>query len=194
MDIRIPRIAIALLAAVMLPACTAAALMGGSDADKYKPTLAEASYRAADMLSQQTQAVLGRETPLQIGAISDIASPAAAAPFGRTVASQLAARFVQLGYNVSASSYDEMSGGAPAALPMAPPSGAAYGAYGGPAPSSATLTGQYAVAKDDVLVNLRLLDTASNKVLAAYDYSMTMTGDIRELTAVPGAKKGFFDF
>jgi hypothetical protein len=160
------------------------------------PTLAESSYRAADMLSQQTQGRITRDTTIHVGPVADIDKPAAVTAFGRTVGSQLAARFVQLGYGVDASSYDEMNGGAPQ---MAPPVAAPLyggGAYGSPpaAPSSVTMTGQYAVAKREILVNLRFLDTASNKVVAAYDYSLPLTSDLKQLTRIAGENKGLFGF
>lgn len=198
-------------AAPFLGGCTAAALVAGSGGEKQGVSLTQANYGAADMLSQQTQAVLGRDTILQIGMIGDIAHPAAETPFGKTVASHIAARFVQLGYHVSAASYSEMSGGAP--LPVyqgGDQGGAGYGggslggggaggAYGGGygargAARNAMLTGQYAVARHGVLVNLRLLDTASNRVIAAYDYTVPLTRDTEELVAVPGVKKGWFGF
>lgn len=164
-------------------------------------SLTQANYNAADMLSQQTQAVMSRDNLLRIGMIEDIAHPAAETPFGKTVASHIAARFVQLGYPVSAASYGEMSGGAP--LPDYRPdfkpdyqAGGAYGsAYGAaPAARNVLLTGQYAVAKKDILVNLRLLDAGSNRVIAAYDYSLPMSRDLKKLVAVPGAKKNWFGF
>jgi hypothetical protein len=185
------------LAGSVLGGCTAAALVAGSGGEKQGVNLTQANYGAADMLSQQTQAVLGRDTVLQIGMISDIAHPAAETPFGKTVASHIAARFVQLGYHVSAASYNEMSGGAP--LPTYHVGGVADGAYNSgygaaPAARNAMLTGQYAVAKHGVLVNLRLLDTASNRVIAAYDYTVPLTRDTEELVEIPGAKKGWFGF
>jgi hypothetical protein len=181
----------------MLGGCTAAALIAAGGGEKQGVSLTQANYGAADMLSQQTQAVLSRETVLQMGMISDIAHPAAETPFGKTVASHIAARFVQLGYHVSAAGYGEMSGGAP--LPTYQVSGSPDGGYGGaaygvPAARNAMLTGQYAVAKHGVLVNLRLLDTASNRVIAAYDYTVPLTRDTEELVAVPGVKKGWFGF
>lgn len=183
------------MTALFLCGCTAAALMAGGG-ERKAVSLAQSSYGAADMLSQQTQALLTRDSPLTIGAITDLNHPAAQTAFGQTVANQMTARFVQLGYKVSASAYPEISGGAPPGGPA--PYDSAYGGYGGggaPASvASATLTGQYAVAEDDVLVNLRLLDTATQRVLAAYDYSVPLTRDIEKLTEIPGAKKGLFGF
>lgn len=152
-----------------------------------EPTMAELTYRAADMLSQQTQAVMTRDMPLQIGQIHDITRPNLSPPLGKAIGGQLAARFVQLGYSVAANSFDEMNGGAPVmAAPNVMP---AYGgAYVPPspinAPAAAILSGHYAVADDAVLVNLRLLDIAANKVLAAYDYTIPLTRDVKQLSRV----------
>lgn len=187
------RAAVFLLAMAVLSSCAGGSLFRTRE----NPSMAELSYRAADMLSQQTQGSVTRDTPLRIGRIVDIASSNASTPFGRTVGSQIAARFVQLGYTISAASYDEMNGGMTAAAPeiMTPP-GVSYDNAYAPAPVTANviLTGQYAQAEDEVLVNLRLLDTAANKVMAAYDFSMPLTRDIRELAAIPGENKGWFGF
>jgi len=153
-----------------------------------EPTMAELTYRAADMLSQQTQAVVTRESPLQIGHINDISRPNLSPPLGKAIAGQLAARFVQLGYSVAATSFDEMNGGAPMVAPMPSSSPHYDGAYAPPpinAPATAILSGHYAVADDAVLVNLRLLDIAANKVLAAYDYTIPLTRDVKELSRAP---------
>ena len=154
-----------------------------------EPTMAELTYRAADMLSQQTQAVVTRDSPLQIGHINDISRPNLSPPLGKAIAGQLAARFVQLGYSVAATSFDEMNGGAPmvAPMPSAAPvyGGGAYTPVPVNAPATAILSGHYAVADDAVLVNLRLLDIAANKVLAAYDYTIPLTRDVKELSRAP---------
>jgi hypothetical protein len=150
-----------------------------------EPTMAELTYRAADMLSQQTQAVVTRDSPLQIGHINDITRPNLSPPLGKAIAGQLAARFVQLGYSVSATSFDEMNGGMPVPVAIPPAYGGAYVSPPLNAPATAILSGHYAVADDAVLVNLRLLDIAANKVLAAYDYSIPLTRDVKELSRPP---------
>lgn len=162
-------------AGVLWVACVLATGCVYAPYDNGHMTLTESSYRAADMLSQQTQSQITRETAINVGMIGDIAKPAAVTAFGRTAGSQLAARLVQLGYRVEASSYSEMTGGGTAG-----------------APASVTLTGQYAIAQREILVNLRFLDTASGKVVAAYDYSLPMDSDIRALTKIDGESRGWF--
>jgi hypothetical protein len=187
------RAVVFLLAMAVLSSCAGGSLFRAQE----KPSMAELTYRAADMLSQQTQGSVPRDTPLRIGRIVDITSTNASMPFGRTVGSQIAARFVQLGYTISADSYDEMNGGMAAAAPeMMTPPGMSYGNAYAPAPVAANviLTGQYAQAEDEVLVNLRLLDATANKVMAAYDFSMPLTRDIKELAEIPGENKGWFGF
>lgn len=200
----------------VLNGCAAVALIAASGSEKPGASLTQANYGAADMLSQQTQSVLNRDAILQIGMIADLAHPAAVTPFGQTVGNHIAARFVQLGYHVSAGTTSEMSGGAPppqglsggygaSAYPdqqyQSPPFQAQqypvqqYPAQPGTAPvRAAILTGQYAVAREGVLVNLRLLDRAGNRVIAAYDYTVPLTRDTTELVTLPGTKKGLFGF
>ena len=153
-----------------------------------EPTMAELTYRAADMLSQQTQVVLTRDAPLLIGHINDISRPNLSPPLGKAIGGQLAARFVQLGYTVAATSFDEVNAGAPAFAGSSVPVYDAAAYVPSPpahAPPAATLSGHYAVADDVVLVNLRLLDVNANKVLAAYDYTIPLTGDVRQLSRAP---------
>lgn len=194
-------LAACLLAPVALTACTAGILANGAfSGDRPHLNLTEASYRAADMLAQQSQAFVTRDTTLTLGPIADIRNPSMVTPLGRTLGNQVAARFVQLGYHVSGASYDEMNGGVPPGMTpgvLNPPSGGAYGGgYGGTGQQAAqaTLTGQYAVADSDVLVNLRLIDVAQGRVLAAYDYSLPLSRDIKELARLDGERKSFFDF
>jgi len=146
--------------------------------------LTEQSYGAADMLLQQSKNVINSETPLEIGMLTNIKRPSETNALGQIIASQIGARFVQLGYNVKTS---------PALDSMAidtQPSSAAYSSQGGYADSNskAMITGHYAVARKDVLVNLRIIEESSGKVLAAYDYSLPLNSDVRQLMAAEGDK------
>jgi hypothetical protein len=57
------------------------------------------------------------------------------------------------------------------------------------------ITGNYAVAKTRVMVNLRIVDAASNRVFAAYDYIMPLNSDIKNLLKSNRSKNtGIFGF
>lgn len=160
-------------------ACSGSSL---SPFDSNYVNVTETSYAAADMLLQQSKNILTSETPLQIGVLTNIKRPAETTAFGQIIASQIGARFVQLGYNVTTS---------PAINAMAidntamysPPMAMAPAATGGGSGMKSMITGQYAIARRDVLVNLRVIEEGSGRVLAAYDYSLPLNGDIKELVS-----------
>ncbi len=152
--------------------------------------LTRAHYAAAEILIQQARSALTPATPVTIGVMTDFDNPNEITNFGRLATEQIASRFVQLGYSVTATG--------PAALGI-PPSSAA--AVPGPqvagqtaAAGSAMITGQYAAARDTVLVNLRLVDSVTDMVIAAHDYEIRRTANVRELLKTRTDKDSFFSF
>lgn len=167
-----------------LSACETLMMDTGMARNKAR-NVAESSYAAADMMIQQSRSFITPETPLEIGVLTDLDNPNERTNFGRLVAEQIASRFVQLGYNVSAQ---------PGIMP--PPDMAAPQAMSnnGGGVGSAVITGRYAVARDEVLVNLRIVGADTGKVIAAFDYNVPKTRDVRELVKTQADKDSFFDF
>jgi hypothetical protein len=148
--------------------------------------LLETSYGAADLLAHQAKGTLKPGAPVHTGILTNLypqtssskpgtpsgtpvmTSPPPPAPFGKVITGQVAARLQQLGFNVIGDG------------------GAATG------PGDAVLTGQYARANGKVLINLRMLDSNSGRVLAAYDYTLPVTGEISDLLGTDG-RSGWFD-
>lgn len=161
------------LMAAMLLLAGCSTLMETGRAKQGGAALTSSSYAAADMLIQQSRHFLTTDTNLEIGVITDLDSPNERTNFGSMVAEQIASRFVQLGYNVSVSDMPQAQGAAP---------------------GGAVITGRYAVARDGVLVNLRIIEAGAGKVLAAYDYTVPKTPDVRELTKTQADKDSFFSF
>ena len=177
-----------------------------------------ANYGAADMLLQQSQAKLSQHTVLALGALQDLKIPNSQAPFGRMVASQVGARFVQLGYNVHMpDDIGTVSAGDMPAAPATPVMKAPLNSAPGKSTpdkgvsvgnTQAMLTGHYARSGNEVLVNIRVVDMGSGQIWGSYDYSMPVTNEIVEMmtpppapspaaapgTAQPAEKSGFFDF
>lgn len=156
--------------------------------------LTQSSYTAADMLLQQSKNILTPQTPLQIGVLTNIKRPSETTALGQMVASQIGARFVQLGYNVSITPYQ---GGLTMATAVGGGAGAT-GTYGGsaaaamqgmPMQGQAIITGHYAIARHDVLINLRIIDQTGGRVLAAYDYTLPLDSDIKELISKEPAQQ-----
>lgn len=148
--------------------------------------LAQRSYAAVDMLIQQSGSNITQNMPLEIGVLRDLDEPGEITNFGKIVTEQIASRFVQLGYNVTDSETPMMS---------APKDGAikhAQSEHGHTQRSS--ITGRYAIARQGVLINLRIVENVSGKVLAAYDYTVPYNPNIRELTKTQEEKESFFSF
>jgi hypothetical protein len=88
-------------------------------------------------------------------------------PFGKVVIEQIAGRWVDLGFHV-------------------------VGGSGLARAGQAILGGQYARADGKVLINLRLKDAASGRILAVYDYSIPINREINDLLGDDGQAKGLF--
>lgn len=178
------------------------------------------NYGAADMLLQQSQAKLSQHTVLALGALQDLKVPNSKAPFGRIIASQVGARFVQLGYNVhmpddiGTVSAGDMPAAPATPVMKAPLDSAASSASKGVSVGNtqAMITGHYARSGDEVMINIRIVDMGSGQIWGSYDYAMPFTNEVFEMMSQPPApqpvvntvpntgavqpaeKKGFFDF
>ena len=154
------------------------------------PSLAESSYTATDRLMQQSRGVITPQTMLSIGTLSDLNQPGETSALGRMIAEQIAARYVQLGYNVTVNAdpgADQIMSGP--AVPVSSLDGTSMGtSSAGPA----RITGQYVLAKNDILINLRVVEQGSGRVLAAYDYNLPLTSDIKELSKTAAQRRSFF--
>lgn len=157
--------------------------------------MSNASYKAADMLAGQSLNVIGRDATIAVGTLSDVNAVETSSAFGRMVAEQVGARFTQLGYNVS-----EIKLRSDISVQQTTNTAAA-GEYvfsrdrmalAGLTNARAVVSGTYAVAGENVLVNLRMVDTSTSRVLGAYDYTLPLNNDIRRLVQVDGGQTGIF--
>lgn len=178
-----------LFSILSLSGCTA--LLDTASSRRAEDSVASTSYAAADMLMQQSRSFVSQQTPLEIGVLLDMDNPNEQTNFGQMIARQIGSRFVQLGYDVTADS-EMTSGTAPDGTGWTPAMIAP--AAGSNTSNQAMLTGRYAIARDSVLVNLRIMDIASGKVLAAYDYTIPKTRNVAELVKTKADKESFFDF
>ncbi len=167
------------MAGIFLLAGCAAPILGNN---ANQQPLSQDSYNAADMLIQQSRNVITAETPLQIGVLNDIRTPNETTALGRLITDQIGARFVQLGYNVTAIGPVQDVMAMPQNTTQDVYTAQNYGSSAMTAPSEkAVITGHYAFARKNILVNLRILESTSNRVLAAYDYTLPINSDLREL-------------
>ena len=151
-----------------LTACLDVMEVGSARYDKSRP-MTDVNYAAADILIQQAQNFVTPKTPIIITHLTDLDHPGEKTNFGKLAAEQIANRLVQLGYNVSSGEVDSNQ-------------------------EHKVISGTYAVARDSVLVNLRLLNPGVEKVVAAYDYQVPITRNVRDLTKTEDEKESFFDF
>lgn len=176
-------------AGLLLPGCAVTEEIRTHLFDTTKVNLTENTYAAADMLAQQTQSRMTPQTPLRIAVLTDVTTPGETTAFGQQVANHLGSRFVQLGYNVhSVPLPPGMMAAQVNAEPMAlnPTGGAPQPIRTGIGPSSgkgdALVTGTYSRMQNAIHVNLKVLQGADQKIIAAYDYTLPMTRDLREVS------------
>lgn len=179
-------------AGLALGSCAVADAVQSELFDTSKVNLMDTSYAAADMLTQQSRAFITEATPIQMTPLYDITVPQELTSFGQTVSAQIGARLVQLGYNVYTRG---------PALPtskemvMAPPAkqkadGAPQVTFHGPepvadsgmGPGAVRLGGFYARGKDYIMINLQIVQMETGRILAAYDYSIPATRQLRWMT------------
>lgn len=177
--------ALSLICVCSLSACAAALHSLDLNHDD-TGTLAQNSYGAADMLIQQSRSFIDKDTILEITPLTDLDNPGEITNFGHMISSQIASRFVQLGYNVVLSPMEP--GFENAAVPITaaePGSGIA---------DKTMIAGRYARARNDVLINLRLIENGTGRVLASYDYAVNNTSDVRKLSKTQAEKDSSFLF
>lgn len=148
--------------------------------------LVDSSYKAADVLIAQSNKTLQPTTPLLVGTLNDVNRLETSSPFGRIIAEQVAARFVQRGFVVS----DVRFRGA-INVKDGRNDGAESGEFflsrdtsvlKGEQDVGAVITGTYVTSGNtEVMVNLRLIDATTSRVVAAYDYRVPLTSEIKGL-------------
>lgn len=160
--------------------------------DTTKINLSENTYAATDMLAQQTKAHMTPMTPMKMAVITNTSAPDEVTPFGQQLANHIGSRFVQLGYNVQSL---PLPPGmiSPASIPVQlEHPGAPQPRYMGMKPSGggeALATGTYTRGKNDILISLRVIQSPDQRVIAAYDYTLPLTRELRDLTLTAAERK-----
>jgi len=146
--------------------------------------LAWETYRAADRMMNQSGKV-ARNTPVLVGTINDIDYLETATTFGRVLQEQISTRLTQRGYNITElklrNNLNIKQG-----LVNPVESGEFMlsrnlEALKGEHKAAAVITGTYTAAGEEVMVNLKLIDVATSKILGATDYSVTLDANTRRL-------------
>lgn len=139
------------------------------------------SYQAADALLTQAPWLKQQRRPLLTATFVNVNSLETSSGLGRMVAEQVAARFVQKGFTViemklRGEIFVKENAGE---FVLSRSVNAISQAHN----VAAVITGTYAVGRNSIYVNARLIRAADSLVLAAYDYTLPMAPDTRALLA-----------
>jgi TolB-like protein len=143
--------------------------------------LVEANYGAADALLARTPWLKERREPLLAATFVDINNLETSSALGRVIGEQLGSRFAQEGFTVIQITMRnnifvaEGTGELMLSRSVKEISQSHNAA--------AVIAGTYAVARQSVYVNARLIRATDNLVLAAYDYVLPLGPDARALVA-----------
>lgn len=185
-------LSIAMTAALFCGGCAVTEEIETALFDTTKVNLAENTYAATDMLAQQTKAHMTPMTPLKMAVIANVAAPEEITPLGQQLANHIGARFVQLGYNVQSLPLPPAMGAMPSMPLPLDASGAPQPRQMGMKPSGggeALATGTYTRGKKDILVSLRVIQSPDQRIIAAYDYTLPLTRELRDMALSAAERK-----
>lgn len=147
--------------------------------------LQDYSYDAADDLIGDARYKVGANTPVLVGTLNNVDKLERSSTFGRMVAEQVSARFVQRGFSVSEL---KMRNSVNIKQGLGDPNESGeyllsrdVSAIGGEHKAAVAVTGTYAVAGRDVFVNLKMIDVATGQLISATDYNVPLDSNLREL-------------
>lgn len=155
----------ALVSPLLAAGCTAAMFL---ENPKYRflsqkdVNLLDVNYASADYLVGQARGSLTSSSLVLTKPLTESQNELASSKFARLIPEQVAARMVQLGYKVKATARDDGK-----ATPEAR--------------RHFILTGTYLVGQNNVTVSLRLLDSQTDQMMAAYDYVIPINEEIEGL-------------
>lgn len=139
------------------------------------------SYQAADALLAQVPWLKQQRRPLLTATFVNVDSLETSSGLGRMVAEQVAARFVQKGFTVievklRGNVFVKENAGEFVLSRSVNEISQTHNV-------AAVIAGTYAVGRNSIYVNARLIRAADSLVLAAYDYTLPMAPDTRALLA-----------
>lgn len=143
--------------------------------------LVASSYRAADAVMQR--APIDLRAPVLVATLVNLDALYVSSPFGRVVSEQIAGRLVQRGVPVPELRLRE-------AVALVPETGALLLSrelrdVSRSQSAQAVLVGTYTVSLRRVFVSLKLVRPEGNTTVAAFDYSLALTDDLRMLLGTP---------
>lgn len=143
------------------------------------------NYQAVDLLVKRAGTRITKASPLIVATVVDVNNVETSSALGRTITEQLGSRLAQLGYRVS-----EMKLRQGVSIQEGLENSKEAGEFvysrntdviSNEQRAVAALTGTYTVAKDQVLVNIRLVDVRTSQLITAYDYVLPRSADVSAL-------------
>lgn len=164
------------LAALNLSGCTAvvagAGFVAANEQLKDGPNFAGQNYAVADFLIQQADTFISPKDLITVEPLTDIQSPEISTTIAQIIPEQIGVRLSQLGYRVDLSQVTTTPDTNYLRPDLKP----------GEKPNF-ILTGNYLRKNRDLDVKTRIIDLEKNRIVAVFDYTIKMTGDIRALSA-----------
>lgn len=155
-----------------------------SDFGERDINVAVRTHNATSRLMAQTKTTVSKETPIVVATLSNINELETSSPLGRKVSDSVMTYLVKNGYsNVSEirlrrSLYLRESGQAASGEFILSRDARAIAET---REVGAAITGTYAIADNEVLISLRMIEIVSAKVLAAVDFRFPKDSDVEEL-------------
>lgn len=153
------------------------------------------NYVAADKLIRQLRGSVADEAPILVGTIADVSKLETTSPLGRVMTEHVSTRFVQRGFSVtemtlrnSVNIQNTFKGEEAAGQFLMSRD---VRAVAGEHKAVAVVSGTYAVAEEEVLVSIRVVDVQTGKVLASTDYDVPRTDDVNALLGSGGTTSFF---
>lgn len=143
--------------------------------------LVEANYKAADALLVRAPWLRERHEPLLGATFVDINNLEVSSPLGRVIGEQLGSKFAQQGFTVielkMRSNIFVKEGAGEFMLSRS------IKEISQSHNAAAVIVGTYAVARQSVFVQARLIRATDNLILASYDYVLPLGPDVKALLA-----------
>lgn len=136
--------------------------------------LKEKNYAAADFLAQRLKPAAGFGRLIAVRALSEVDNPGITSPLGTKIPEEIGLRLMDLGYKVD---IRDVATGPNDGLYNGVPASAGLPAF--------VLTGSYLRNRDDMDVHLRVVDAGSGQVVAAFDYKLLLSVEVRKLSETP---------
>lgn len=168
----------------IVAACVSIVLIGGCATQATYDTaknsgLINANYEAADRLITTSHRPLSPAIPIVVATIVRLDNLEQSSSLGRLVSEQVSSRFTQRGYSIvelkmRGSIFFKGSEGTFLLSPELRDIAKSHSAQ-------AVVVGTYSVARDYVFINIKLVESAENRVVASYDYQIPIAGQVEAL-------------